>query len=692
MPQEQTVINECYILQAMLGEDSFTEHWSATAIFSAKKFLLRFLKADIDSVMSEKVRDAAMSSYRAQGSSIADIVEFEEWKGRAFISSEFRDELNLAERNRSTKGLCVEDACAVLLSLARGLSVFHGQALAYGNLNPEQVLIGKSGPLSSSVRIQKPSMFPLVGTIPQGDARAETNYAYASPACKKGAVPTAADDVYSLGIHLVRLFVGRLPFPDDETRLREGAPSLRFATNAFLRRGIPTELARMALRALMIDSPERYRSCAEFVADLRAFMESSKIGTGMREDYFRTESQGRGGDSSIAYPVTPLDVGAVSRIERAELISDNDAALRSVDDYIRSGLRTIAADGSEAYFGAMPRQQQLIIQPPQPTSLPPPMPLPTPPSPLPPPQPVPQPVQPTPRQAPAQTSAQAPAQPFFPQVAPEPPRPPQAKSPQTTRTVPRSVTTAIAKVPSKKRSRKKASTSARDMEPSRVMDRVSWNYHRVLYDDVIKIIDISVARAEKGSGSFRFIQEPPDAAMGSRLFHELERLSSGATYVNIGSCSQYGRADIKDFLSMTRTALARVLSTRTPSARRALAGKLRPLDEYGAFSAAPTGKLLYGKDGPEIDETVLDTVSCQQAVIRALFAFGKKDRPLVISVRHGECATRELDAFLNRLALGIPGFPACVIVFFSDGGFESWHSLSLIARAKFEKGGGMNDS
>lgn len=224
------------------------------------------------------------------------------------------------------------------------------------------------------------------------------------------------------------------------------------------------------------------------------------------------------------------------------------------------------------------------------------------------------------------------------------------------------------------------------------MDRVSWNYHRIQYDDVIKIIDISVARAKKGSGCFRFIQEPPDAAMGSRLFHELERLASGATYVNIGNCSQYGTADIKDFLSMARAALARVLSTRTPSARSALAGKLRPLDEYGAFSAAPTGKLLYGKDGPEIDETVLDTVPCQQAVIRALFAFGKKDRPLVIAVRHGECATRELDAFLNRLALGISGVPACVIAFFSDGAFESWHSLSSIARAKFENGEVMRDS
>jgi serine/threonine protein kinase len=671
MLQEQTVINECYILQSMLGEDSFTEHWSATAIFSAKKFLLRFLKADIDSAMSEKVRDASMRSYRAQGSSIADIVEFEEWQGRAFISSEFRDELNLAERNRSPNGFNVEDACAVLLSLARGLSVFHGQALTYGNLNPEQVLIGKSGPLSASVRIQKPSMFPLIGLIPHGDARAETNFAYASPACKNGAVPTAADDVYSLGVHLVRLFVGRLPFPDDETRLREGEPSLRFAANAFLRRGIPTALARMALRALMGGSPERYRSCSEFVTDLRAFMESNKIGTGLREDYFRTESRGRGGDSSTVYPVAPLDAGAVDRIERAELLAGNDATLRSVDDYIRSGLRTIAADGSESCFGVKPRAME-VVQPPQPPHVQQP---PQPPQPLQPPH-----VQPT---QPQQSPRQAPAQPPKPDIKP---------TPQTASTRSRSVTAAIAKVPPKKRSRKKASASARNMVPSRYTDRVSWNYHRIQYDDVIKIIGISVARAKKGSGSFRFIQEPPDAAMGSRLFHELERLSSGATYVNIGSCSQYGIADVKDFLSMTRAALARVLSTRAPSARSALSGKLRPLDEYGAFSAAPTGKLLYGKDGPEIDETVLDTESCQQAVIRALFAFGKKDRPLVITVRHGECATRELDAFLNRLALGMSGFPACVIVFFSDGSIESWHSLSAIARAKFENGGGMNDS
>jgi hypothetical protein len=43
---EQLVVGECYILQSRIAEDSCSEHWIATAIFSASKFLLRFIKSE----------------------------------------------------------------------------------------------------------------------------------------------------------------------------------------------------------------------------------------------------------------------------------------------------------------------------------------------------------------------------------------------------------------------------------------------------------------------------------------------------------------------------------------------------------------------------------------------------------------------------------------------------------------------
>lgn len=653
MLKEQTVINECYILQSRLGEDSFTEHWAATAIFSAKKFLLRFLKGDIDSALTERLRESAMRSYRVQGSTIADIVEFESCGDRAFISSEFRAGGDLAAYERSGKSMKIEDVCAVLLALSRGLSVFHEQGVMYGNLNPEQVLVGNRGSLSTSTRIQKPSMHALVGTIPPGDARVAVNYAYVSRECKAGKAPTASDDVYSLGVHLVRMLTGKLPFPDDETALRNNGASLTFAANALLRRGIWTDLVSIALRCLMEDSPSRYRACAEFVEDLRAFMESEKIPTGTMEDYFRQANAGGAHETTTDYPSLPHgDAGAVDRIERGELTADDRGKGWTVDDYLRNGIRTVAADRSGELFG--------VPVPPVPAA------------------------RPEGHALPARTD---PVDAPWPAVAPIPAPPVRERhlsaSQAGAKPVMPTVVTGTVQKPASVRS---ATVSSAVMRP------VSWNYHRIQYDDVVKIFDISVARAKKGFGSFRFIQEPDSVAMSSRLYHALERIKADALYANIGSLEQYGTADIGDFLSMTRVALARAVSGESAESRKKIAGKVRLSDAYGSFASAPTGKLLYGKDGSEIDQSVLDTVPCQESLAQSLFAFGKKRRPLVIVVRHGECATRELDVFLNRLARGISAHPACVIVFFAEGNIASWHSLSSIKRLKFETGESIRDS
>lgn len=672
MLNEQTVINECYILQSRLGEDSFTEHWAATAIFSAKKFLLRFLKGDIDSALAELLRESAMRSYRVQGSTIADIVEFESYGDRAFISSEYRVGGDLAAYERSGKRMKIEDVCAVLLALSRGLSVFHDQGVIYGNLNPEQVLVGPRGSFSTSTRIQKPSMHALVGTIPAGDARVAANYAYVSRECKAGKTPTVPDDVYSLGVHLVRMLTGKLPFPDDEAALRTNGASLTFAANALLRRGIWTDLVAIALRCLIEDSPSGYRTCAEFVDDLRAFMESERILTGTREDYFRQANAGAGRETTTEYPSLPHgDAGAVERIERGELIADTREKGWTVDDYLRSGIKTIAADRSGELFG--------VPVPPASAARPVPYALPA---------------RPEPADARWPAAAPIPAPPVSERHVPPPPVTAKTVMPAVETVIVQkhatlksaTVKSAVIQPVAKKDAKKKRAAGLSGAE------RVAWNYHRIQYDDVVKIFEISVARAKKGFGSFRFVQEPESVTLSSRLYHALEKINADATYANVGSLEQYGTADIGDFLSMTRVALSRAVSVDSAESRRNLAEKVRLLDEYGIFASAPTGKLLYGKDGSEIDQSVLDTVPCQESVARSLFAFGKKRRPLIIVVRHGECATRELDVFLNRLARGISAYPACVIVFFTEGNIASWHSLSSINRLKFETGEAIRDS
>ena len=90
MLKERMVINDCYILQSRIGEDSYTEHWIATAIFSATEFLLRFLKGECEGKgLAADFRHDAIKSYQVQGLQIEDFIEIESFEGRTFISSEY---------------------------------------------------------------------------------------------------------------------------------------------------------------------------------------------------------------------------------------------------------------------------------------------------------------------------------------------------------------------------------------------------------------------------------------------------------------------------------------------------------------------------------------------------------------------------------------------------------------------------
>lgn len=697
MLKEQTVINECYILQTRIGEDTFTENWSATAIFSAKKFLLRFLKESVDGTLIEKLRSQAMLTYRVQGSSIADIIEFESYQGRVFISSEFHGDTNLAAYERSGKGMKIDDVCSVLLALARGLSVFHAQGIMYGNLNPENVLIGPTGSFMSSIRIQKPCMLSLVPSIPPGASCVAENFAYISGDYKSGKALTETSDVYTLGVHLVRMLTGKIPFPEDEKILRESGASLTFTANALLRRGIWTDLVRIALRALIEDSPSRYRSCAEFIADLRLFVDTQQISSGASEDYFRAVTPAGGKETTTVYPSVPVaDRATVERIESRELTADVHEKSLTVDEYIRNGIKTITTDRSSELFG-VPVLPTLIAPAiaPMPTDVKPDV------------KPTVMLVSSAPATTPETTSATHALEmktatakpPVVKQIADKPRAAKTAAAKtvtaKTTTVKPRVVKPRAAKPPVARSSTTTRHPAIRDqimVNSQNSSDRVTWDYHRIHYDDVIKIIGITVKRARKGSGCFRFIQEPTINTLTSRLFHALEGFKHETLYINLGSLEQNGKSDIKDFLLLLRFALTRVLSAESEASRRYLARKVKVLDSYGSFASAPIGKLLYGKDEKEIDESVLDTVDCQISVLRSLYAFGRKDKPLVIVVRHGECITRELDGFLNRMTHGISSVPVCVLVFFSEGDIESWHSLSSIERMKFETGVKTNDS
>jgi serine/threonine-protein kinase len=705
MLQEKTVINECYILQSEIGEDSNTEHWVATAIFSAKRFLLRFLREGRDSDdRISRLRAESVRSYRVRGPAIADFVELESYQGRFFISSEYNAESSLLRMMESGRQWSLSQIVNAVISLADGLSSFHALDIAYGNLNAENVIIIDRGEQTPIVKIRKPSLIALLPL--EGDNAHDVieTYAYLAPELKQGAESRPEGDIFSLGVHLFRFFTDSLPYPDDAATIRVSGPSLRYATVALLRCGVPEGLVRIVVGALMRNPSARYRSCVELIGALRGFLSSLKGEAVMEEgkapitpvpsfesvDYF-TEMASQSASLVDAY-ARKESAPARRYPERQESRArqkDDDYAIRdeelawTVDDYLAYGMKAVfgaeypRASPVKGEFGAIDipdREETPAVSTGSqglhvsaaggavtPTSD-------------------------NPSKVISAPDATAPS------VNPSVGEPSGETVLETvTTTADRQESTIQEGAPSgsgndgavnqvfvERKARDNRSSSDR-ASPASPTDQ-TWTRHRIRIFDIKEIIARVAKRAEAGLGSFRFIEEPQEFFAPNGLFDLLESFSGKYLYVNAGDFSRYGTADLQHCAEMLRKGFARALARESVGSRRYLARRLVAADPEHVLLDRRIALALRMPVAPPPTRVDWRSREAHLALIAAIRALARKSRPLILIVRGGENVSRNLHEFLSALAGSVEDAPIAVVVFFGRSFVEPWHALSRLER------------
>ena len=659
MLQEQTVVGDCYILQSRAGEDTCSEYWMATAIFSAKRFLLRFLKTEYAKAEKiETLRKRAIESYHIRGDTIKDFVEIENFDGRLFISSEYYDERSLSDFFSLGYTMSLVHICKSIRMIAQGLLCFHEVGILYGNLSPENIVVEIKGSEISTVKLVKPSLLC--------DA-ASTSSAYLAPECKAGKAPSRGSDIYSLGILIVRFITGFLPFEDGDVTRNE--PSLRYVTNALFRRGIPEKMVRIVLGMLMTSPAVRYDSCTTLLNDLHHFMslpgdltprdsaqDEIRILPASRPafksfdttDYFNTLSNGPNNlDHAYdrVYPVKKIDDFAdADKIEREEMRILPEEANWSIDDYISYGKQNVAGiheglSQEETESEAIKSEASELADSPV-----------------------------------RQTEPAMPAS----QVAPQT----SIQSENSSRSA--SVQAALPILPDINGTGIGQLTVKDDGVP----EKRTWSYHRIQIKDVYNIIDRSAQLASKGRGSFRYIQEPESGYADNPFYESLGSLSGGNLYVNVGSCARYGTAGLDEFLVMLRKSFASVLAKESRSFVSRLANKISRFDDKGYFRLPPLGKILYGNSSVSSSGPVSPDMESLRAIANSVCAFSSKKRPLVLVIRGGERINPDLQNFFSVLSGAVSTQSVCVVVFFDHIAFEPWQTLSLLSKPqRFDNAG-----
>ncbi|GAB1483616.1 hypothetical protein MASR2M78_24320 [Treponema sp.] len=656
MIEVRVIVNNCYILREKIHEDAFFEWWRATAIFVASEFLIRFLKPvyQEDKLLLDRFIVQGRTCLSVSSPSLLDLVEVDRFNGRLFLVSEYRSYVSLHIVFTSSLRFSIEHACRLMLEIGEGIDTFHKYGMVHGALTSDAVVVRRSADRIEEIKLLQPSSSLFIPSIPDSDIQALcANWAYLAPELKRKLTADTRADIYSLGVMLFVLLIGKLPYGSRAgIRVRERSASPYHVVRAFARRALPPELALICTRALRTNPARRYQDAVSFIADLRSVLNKrcqaslkdagidpiaelatlnlQKAQAGAHEivrsldtvDYFRylSEASLKGpGDIQSAMQKNLLEqytqlLPELEAAEDEEAEADDDDDSIDTESYVHS-----------AYAELLPGSIKAKSRP-EPAKPEPDKPVPVPPVPA------------------------APVKAIVDKVKLEPAAPGQAIAQKSE----------IQEV--------EAQFSQTKPPPS----PVKWNHTGGTIDKIAAELQVLCRRAGRGRGSFRFIEEPGDASAAALLTRAFESLREGAFVVDLGQLKPGIKGEA--LLQLLEASLAQALMETDQAFRKRLKRRLLKADPEGYLRRGPLSLLIGSAKTDDDAELALEPIK----IAAALRAFGLRRQPLVLLGRGVERIGKSAHELLMAVAQEGRQAPFCVFMFFIPGRVQTWHALSAL--------------
>ena len=256
---------------------------------------LRLLPSPDTTVALERVRAELGALERLHHTNIASVLGGGEAKRAPFVVLELVEGETL-EDYCDSRELSLEGRIALFQQICQGVHYGHRNLVLHGNLEPANVLVAGDGtPKLVNFGLARLQAYAADRSAPRRSTDS------ASPEELRREPPTAASEIYSLGIMLYRLLVGRPPYdlssssmveierivceletprPSAYARVEPGAAAIsgrRGLTPEKLEHRVRGDLDRIVMRAMRQAPAERYESAAHFSEDLTAFLEGRPV-------------------------------------------------------------------------------------------------------------------------------------------------------------------------------------------------------------------------------------------------------------------------------------------------------------------------------------------------------------------------------------------------------------------------------
>ena len=270
------LLPERYTGAKQIGRGGMGEIFRATDTSLGRAVAIKVLdrRHAEDPAVRERFTREALAVARLSGNAhIVTIYDVGEWRGRPFIVMEHLGGGSLQDRlardGAQTPGVALE----WLGQAAAALDAAHREGVIHRDVKPanllldrhERVHVADFGIASASGLNSLTQTGTVLGTA-----------SYLSPEQAMGERTTAASDLYALGIVAFELLTGRRPFAGDSVAAEATAHVTgEIPSVCEVNPEAPCEVDPVLRKALAKRPSDRYGSCAEFVAALRASLDEA---------------------------------------------------------------------------------------------------------------------------------------------------------------------------------------------------------------------------------------------------------------------------------------------------------------------------------------------------------------------------------------------------------------------------------
>ncbi|MEO7116980.1 MAG: HDOD domain-containing protein, partial [Caldimonas sp.] len=257
-------------LRRMLGEGAQATVWLGFDRRLEREVAIKQMHSDasVDPVaVGEWLREARSVS-RLTHPNIVPVFEADVLEHQPYLVFEYVPGPTLAQLVKSRGALPAHEAVGLILGVLDALHAAHGAGVVHRDLKPSNVLVGSAG----RARVMD---FGIAGRLhdPTGREEIVGTPGYMSPEATRGSLPTAAMDLFSVGVMLTELLSGQKLVADRDPRQamrRVASEDLQLPAN--LSSEVDDVLRRVIRKALERDPDRRWQTALELRVALQEWL------------------------------------------------------------------------------------------------------------------------------------------------------------------------------------------------------------------------------------------------------------------------------------------------------------------------------------------------------------------------------------------------------------------------------------